>query len=197
MATPPKNKDRRAERTRQLLRQAFLEVVREKGLTKASVQDIVDRANVSRGTFYAHYADKYALIDIIIREAFLRIIGKLPLSDGWNRKTLHLLIQAVLEYFKTVSQHHRSRDIGPVIDKAIHDELNTLILKWLKDRKPSDMRSQISTEAMAQIISWAIFGAALHWCRESDALSSVQMAHEIVSMLMDGTSSLLPEALPD
>src|SRR5947208_681052 len=110
MATPPKNSDRRAERTRQLLRLAFLEVVRQKGLTKTSVQDIVDRANVSRGTFYAHYTDKYALIETLMREGFQRSLSSLPLADGWNRKTLYLLIKAVLDYFKTVYQrHHRSR----------------------------------------------------------------------------------------
>src|SRR5690242_375248 len=99
MATPSQNKDRRSERTRQMLRQAFLEVVQEKGLTKASVQDIVDRANVSRGTFYAHYADKYALIEVIIREEFQRSLSNLPPAGNWNRDTLRQFIQTVLESF--------------------------------------------------------------------------------------------------
>src|SRR5690349_21065326 len=119
MATPVKNSDRRAERTRQMLRRAFLEVVREKGLTKVTVQDIVDQANVSRGTFYAHYSDKYALIEIIIREAFQRSIKKQALGDNWNRSALQRLIKAVLEYAKTVQHHWRSREVGPVIDQAI------------------------------------------------------------------------------
>ncbi|MEP6988737.1 MAG: TetR family transcriptional regulator, partial [Chloroflexota bacterium] len=86
MATPSKNSDRRAERTRQMLHQAFLDVVREKGLTKASVQAIVDRANVSRGTFYAHYADKYALIETIMREGFHHSLSTVPIDKGLTRQ---------------------------------------------------------------------------------------------------------------
>src|SRR4029079_7371492 len=109
------------------------DVVREKGLNRASVQDIVDHANVSRGTFYAHYADKYALIDAIMREGIQRSLSTLPMDSAWNRQSLQALIKIVLEYFKSIYQrHHRSRDIGPVIDQAIRDEMNTVILLWIK-----------------------------------------------------------------
>jgi AcrR family transcriptional regulator len=60
MATPPKGMDRRVQRTHQLLRQAAIETMKEKGFVAMTIQDIADRANVNRGTFYAHYPDKYA-----------------------------------------------------------------------------------------------------------------------------------------
>ncbi len=191
MATPSQNKDRRAERTRQMLRQAFLEVVREKGLTKASVQDIVDQANVSRGTFYAHYADKYALIEIIIREEFQRSLSALPPAAVWNTAILQTFIQTVLEYFKTVyKRHHRSRELAPVIEQAIHDEMSLLILVWLKAQ--SKAVSQLPLETLAQIISWTIYGAALQWIQEPNPLPEDQMAHEVVIMLMDGLVKQMP-----
>src|SRR5690348_9052717 len=84
MATPPKNVDRRVQRTRQLLRQAFVEVAQEKGLTAVSVQDITERANIHRGTFYTHYEDKYALVYSLIREEIQYILsGKLPPVPQW------------------------------------------------------------------------------------------------------------------
>jgi AcrR family transcriptional regulator len=67
MATPPKNVDRRAQRTRQVLWQAFLEIMQEKGFTAMSIQEITERANVHRGTFYAHFANKYASLETILR----------------------------------------------------------------------------------------------------------------------------------
>jgi AcrR family transcriptional regulator len=52
----PKQKiDRRVERTRQSLQNALSELILEKGYEKTTVQDVIDRANVGRSTFYAHF----------------------------------------------------------------------------------------------------------------------------------------------
>ncbi len=53
--------DRRIQRTRQLLQDALLSLILEKGYSAVTVQDIIDRANVGRATFYAHFQDKDAL----------------------------------------------------------------------------------------------------------------------------------------
>lgn len=54
--------DRRIQRTRQLLQTALSELILEKGYEKVTVQDIIDRANVGRSTFYAHFQDKEELL---------------------------------------------------------------------------------------------------------------------------------------
>jgi AcrR family transcriptional regulator len=111
MATPPKNVDRRAQRTRQVLWQAFLKIMQEKGFTAVSIQEITERANVHRGTFYAHFADKYALLEAIIREEFRDLLtSTLPSESQWERNTLHLLIETTLDYFK--SMHRQCPPIG-------------------------------------------------------------------------------------
>jgi len=53
--------DRRTQRTRQLLQDAMIAMIIEKGYDATTVQDIIDRANVGRATFYAHFADKETL----------------------------------------------------------------------------------------------------------------------------------------
>ncbi len=53
--------DRRVRRTRRILGTALVELVLEKGYDQITVQDILDRADVGRSTFYAHYRDKDAL----------------------------------------------------------------------------------------------------------------------------------------
>src|SRR5213083_3229079 len=58
-AKPP---DRRVQRTRKLLQDALVSLIMEKGYEAATVQDIIDRANVGRATFYAHFADKETLL---------------------------------------------------------------------------------------------------------------------------------------
>ena len=50
--------DRRVQRTRRSLQDALGQLFREKGYDAITVQDILDRANVGRATFYAHYQNK-------------------------------------------------------------------------------------------------------------------------------------------
>ncbi len=54
--------DRRVGRTRKLLEEALYDLIVEKGYDAVTVQDIIDRANVGRSTFYAHYNDKKQLL---------------------------------------------------------------------------------------------------------------------------------------
>jgi len=55
-------KDRRIQRTQETLRKALVELILEKGYPKITVQNIIDRANVGRSTFYAHFRDKDDLL---------------------------------------------------------------------------------------------------------------------------------------
>ena len=54
--------DRRIQRTRQLLQDAVVSLIEEKGYEAVTVQDILDRANLGRSTFYAHFRDKEDLL---------------------------------------------------------------------------------------------------------------------------------------
>ncbi len=54
--------DRRIQRTRQLLLNALIELILDKGYETITVQDIIDRANVGRSTFYFHFQDKEDLL---------------------------------------------------------------------------------------------------------------------------------------
>ena len=57
-----KKRDRRTERTKDALRQALIELISERGYERLSVQDIIDRANIGRSTFYTHFQDKEDLL---------------------------------------------------------------------------------------------------------------------------------------
>lgn len=54
--------DRRIIRTRQLLLNSLIQLILEKGYEQTTVQDIIDRANVGRSTFYSHFQDKEDLL---------------------------------------------------------------------------------------------------------------------------------------
>ncbi len=58
----PRTNDRRVRRTRRALREALIALMLERGWDSVSVQDICDRAEVGRSTFYTHFADKEELL---------------------------------------------------------------------------------------------------------------------------------------
>lgn len=63
-----KKEYRSAIRSRKLIRQAFMELLKEKEFEKITVTDIVKRADINRSTFYAHYPDVFGVIDEIQQE---------------------------------------------------------------------------------------------------------------------------------
>ena len=60
--------DRRVQRTRKLLQDALTAMMVEKGYEATTVQDIIDRANVGRATFYAHFANKQTLLSSALED---------------------------------------------------------------------------------------------------------------------------------
>jgi AcrR family transcriptional regulator len=77
--TPEKPVDRRVQRTRRLLQQALIELLNERSYDDVTVQDIVDRANVGRTTFYTHFNSKEELF-ITCHEAVTADFRFWPLS---------------------------------------------------------------------------------------------------------------------
>lgn len=75
---PVNPNDPRVKRTRQLLTQAFMELLKEKkNIYSISVQDIAERATLNRATFYSHFEDKYAFLEHWIGEKFQKASRKL------------------------------------------------------------------------------------------------------------------------
>src|ERR1051326_8767622 len=75
MALTAPKEDRRIQRTRQLLRDSLMALIVERGFSDLSIQDITDRANVSRTTFYLHYRDKDELLFNSIQEMYQELIS--------------------------------------------------------------------------------------------------------------------------
>ena len=66
--TGNKKLDRRVKYTRMVITNSFIKLLGEKPLSKVSVKEICDLADVNRATFYKHYADPYDLLAQIEQE---------------------------------------------------------------------------------------------------------------------------------
>jgi AcrR family transcriptional regulator len=58
----PITDDRRIQKTKKYLAEALAQLIAEKGYEEVTIQDIIDKANVGRSTFYAHYESKEQLL---------------------------------------------------------------------------------------------------------------------------------------
>jgi AcrR family transcriptional regulator len=184
------------QHTRQLLQQAFIEVAHEKGMVATKVQDITERADVNRGTFYLHFEDKYALLQVVIHEHFQHLLTRtLAPRPQWDRSSLQRFIQAVLEDFERKYRHLcRSQEQASLIERTICEELARLLLLWLKQDQSKGTREPVPLETIARIMSWTIFEAAMQQGQQTTAVSSEQLAHDILLVMAEGVTRLVPSA---
>ncbi len=71
--TEKRKEDRRIRRTRRLLQDALVGLLRRKPLAKIRIKEIVDEADVSRPTFYHHFATKEELLFSLVDDLFDRV----------------------------------------------------------------------------------------------------------------------------
>ena len=178
--------DRRVKRTRKLLQEAFMALMAEKSFQSISVQDIAERADVNRATFYTHFVDKYALLDYTVSDWFRQTLtSRVSVTSPFNQANLHLLVVAVLEHFAAFHSHcmPSDRDLGPLIEARVQQDLEAFLREWL-DRAGMDRR--VSRETIAQVLSWAIFGVGIAWSRGPRDVSADDTAREILTFLNGG-----------
>ncbi len=82
--------DRRERRTRQALANALIALMQEKRYDAITVQDILDRADVGRSTFYAHYRDKEDLFTSEFQAALGQLLGQMADEEEQVIPTLQL-----------------------------------------------------------------------------------------------------------
>jgi AcrR family transcriptional regulator len=90
--------DRRIQKTRQLIMDTFIDILTEKGFEKITVNDIAERANINRGTFYLHYADKFDLLDKCVETYVEQLLNHCDSSDDPNLNTS--AFQSIFEHLK-------------------------------------------------------------------------------------------------
>jgi AcrR family transcriptional regulator len=182
-----KRVDPRVKRTRKLLEQAFMELMTEKGFQSITIQDVTERATVNRATFYAHFEDKFDLLDSYIREQFEEWLAqKAPISAEFDLEHLRQLVASVFEFLSQIHNKCSTADkqVEPMFETAVQDELNDYLLSWFKRLPPEMIPPDIHPEVGALVWSWAIFGAGIHWARSARSLPADEMASQVTAILL-------------
>ena len=179
--------DPRVTRTRNLLEQAFMEVVTEKGFQSVSVQDITDKAGVNRATFYAHFSDKYALLDHSIRIQFKQELEKRTLNVcTFSMENLRALIITVCEFVSTASSHCNppSQQFELLMETQVKAQIQELIQNWIEKL---DTHIEAATAA-----SWAIYGLALQWSRDKKRIPVDEFAEQVLPLIASNLNLAQP-----
>ena len=92
---------RNAIRSKKMIRNAYSELVSEKKNLDVTVKEIVERADVSKSTIYAHYKDINAVSDEIIDEAIENLKSLVNLYDGNDTDP----ILQINSFFDTLNEH--------------------------------------------------------------------------------------------
>ena len=195
--------DPRVKRTRKLIVDAFFALMAEKSLHAISVQDIAERATVNRATFYTHFEDKHALMDWVVRDTFREVLSqRLGPAPQCTLDNLRLLVMMVCEFLGQFQGHcaPANRNVEPQVEMKVQEELAAFLLGWLRRvplaqrQRHSDASDGTTREALAAVLSWAIFGAGVEWSRGEPEHSAEDWARAVVGMLVAGVARVL--ALP-
>ncbi len=156
--------DPRVKRTRGLLEKAFMEVLAEKAFQSISVQDITEKAGVNRATFYAHFTDKYALLDHSMRQGFMDEIEKSLLNAcHYSEENLKALVVTVCEFLSNAYSHCSVPDpqFESLMEAQVKNVVQGLLQAWLEEAG-----SEFDQKTAATAASWAIYGLVLQWSHE-------------------------------
>ncbi len=159
--------DPRAKRTRKFLQQAFLDLLNQKDFENISVQDIADRAEMNRTTFYSHFQDKYELLDMTLSMIFSEILTKwFPGNKEFDENTLiRNLILALCEWHTELGERiSRKSSLSPYIDGSTKNQLYNVILSCLQQLS-DDAQNERRLEIISIMLSSSICDLVLHWKR--------------------------------
>lgn len=133
--------DRRQRKTREAIFSAFTELLSEKTFNQITVSDIIERADIGRATFYAHFETKDFLLKELCEELFCHIFDSSTESDCEHRHIFNC--HAPDSVFKHLFEHLYKND-NQILD-LLSSENNELFLRYFKINLLQLVESQSDT----------------------------------------------------
>jgi AcrR family transcriptional regulator len=187
--------DPRVRRTHQALQEAILELVQEKPYEAITIQEITDRSDLNRATFYLHYNSKEELLAASLESHFDAVVARIGEAVGkrpyWEDAAS---TQIVFEY---VAENHElykvllgEKGLGYVIHRilgymAAFDEAA------LAQHLPPGREPLAPLPVLAQQLAGAFFAVARWWLENGMPYSPAEMAEMMRQMCDVGVRGLV------
>lgn len=207
MTLSTKNKtDRRIQRTRQALRAALLELIKEKDYDAISVEEITERANVGRATFYKRYKDKEDLLLEEFREMAhekVQVLAEIPFStwlqsedvvDSKEKKPappLTILFEHIYEnsglYYILLKSERSSRIVERI--RKIATEAVAAFVEAKTKADPIPFLFKVPIEFLAAFFSGALLSTIDWWLEEDMRHTPQEMTQLFQSLFLRGATN--------
>jgi AcrR family transcriptional regulator len=191
--------DRRVQRTRQIIRDALVALMLEKSYEKITVQDIIDRANVGRATFYNHYQDKDDLLlrgvaGIVYRQEDEESILESQQQSEDMRPSDTIQTAGMFRHSRQNRRVHqvmfkRSRE-NPILEKMTAF-LYTRVEKQLTQLAEAALAPPVPIPVMAQFITGGLLSIIRWWHDNDFPYTAAEMDEFFQQVAMPGTLKAL------
>jgi AcrR family transcriptional regulator len=150
-----------------MLRDALSALLATRSLEAISIQDIAEQATVNRATFYAHYPDREALLEDMIRCNFQEFLeARQVYFDGGCPSALRIVILAVYDFLRGIRRGCPKQDghFEPFVQSVLQTSVEQVLLEGVRRAEFTGSRNP---ELVAATLSWSIYGAATSALRTS------------------------------
>jgi len=179
-----KRRDRRVRRTRQSLHDALRSLSLQKGYDHVTVQDVIDRANVGRATFYAHFRDKDDLLISGLgemREFLRRHLATLTqareVRSGAGGGFASVLFDHAAGHRGEYRALAGSRRGGTIL-KFAHNEVTSLIREYLDEAATRrGVKPVVPAEVTARYVASALLALLTWWLDDDVPYTAEQMGN--------------------
>jgi AcrR family transcriptional regulator len=175
------------------LNAALIELMLEQRYDQITVQDIIDRANIGRSTFYAHYLDKE---DLLVSE-FSRVLDTLiqhidrrAPSEQPARPGLALFFHHVQSHYQLYKALVRGGGIDLIYKKA-HERLRWNIEQHLGALVPAGQTPAAPLPLVADYMAGAIVTMMTWWLQNEMPYSPEQMDAMFQQLVLPGVFATL------
>jgi AcrR family transcriptional regulator len=178
----------RMTHTKQSLINAFINLVSEKDFEKITVADLAKGAQVNRATFYAHFYDKYELLDYIMGDSASAAIEKR--TSGvvkFDQDSINQLVLAVCDFYQQPKIQCRSSYVGfvlPQLKEKIVNELKMYLSKSLENLY-TDMEKNFYVPIFANIIHEGVY----QWASGNVIIDKEEIAKKVTLLVVGGYQS--------
>ncbi|WP_068499366.1 TetR/AcrR family transcriptional regulator [Paenibacillus kribbensis] len=187
MTDPKLAQDKRIRRTKKLLRESLVCLLKEKDLKDITITDIVQQADINRGTFYKHYQYKEDLLGEVIDEVLLDLVDSY--REPYRQVDTFVvgdMVVSTIKIFEHIAQYANfyeivlKTDMLPGVQTKICNELKKLPIQDLVN---TQQHNHINQELQSSYYAYAILGMIIEWVNEDFQHSPRYMAEQLLEIM--------------
>ncbi|CAM3590863.1 TetR/AcrR family transcriptional regulator C-terminal domain-containing protein [Aeromicrobium ponti] len=177
----------RQNRTKDHLKQALIELIKEKGYHSVTVKNIVDYASYNRSTFYIHYPDKIEFAEdllVSMLQGLEASVGK-PYIPGHKVYTAKLNAPS----FNIVSYIYKNRNFFELLNyddtlPGLHIQFPQTILKIYKEQFIFETINNIpvNMDYFKRYTAYGFYGLLQNWIQNGFKVSQEEFIEEVIDL---------------